>query len=98
MSDFLQIIRRKANKRKLDPRMVSVNLDRKGYEQRQKELTGINQVSSRKLQFYEKKNGKRQNHKLMNKVLETETSLLIVLFGLYFYYNLPLLMYLRVSN
>jgi len=55
MSDFLQIIRRKANKRKLDPRMISVNLDRKGYGQRQKELTGINQVSSRKLQFYEKK-------------------------------------------
>lgn len=74
-----------------------LNLDRNGNGKRQNELTGINQVSSRKLQFYEKKNGKRQNHKIMNKVLQTETSFFVVLFGFYLYYNLLPLMYLQVS-
>lgn len=74
-----------------------LNLDRNGNGKRQNELTGINQVSSRKLQFYEKKNGKRQNHKIMNKVLQTETSFFVVLFGFYLYYNLLPLMYLQVN-
>lgn len=74
-----------------------LNLDRNGNGKRQNELTGINQVSSRKLQFYEMKNGKRQNHKIMNKVLQTETSFFVVLFGFYLYYNLLPLMYLQVS-